>query len=65
MTGRLLIGALFVGAFTWLITWLIMRASEIEAQHLEEERRRLDHIMRANEPPPKAAGLKRDQRRVS
>lgn len=65
MTTRLILSAMFLGTFTWLISWAITAWADREAQRQADERRRLDHIMRANEPPPKAAGLKRDQRRVS
>jgi hypothetical protein len=61
MTTRLIIGAVFVGLFTWIISRMVNRWAEAEAQ---AERERFDRIMAAN-CPPRAAGLRSDHRRVS
>lgn len=60
---------LLVGAGCWIvlntaICYLLDRWESAEQLRQEEERRRLDKIMRANEPP-RAPGLKSDHRRVS
>lgn len=62
MTG-LILGALFLGTSTWLITWLVTAWADREHARQQEERQRLDKIMKAS--PPRASGLRGDHRRVS
>lgn len=64
MTTRLLVGALFVAGFTWLITYLVNHWADREAQRQQEERQMFDKIMAASEPP-RAPGLRGQSRRVS
>lgn len=61
MTERLILGAIFLGVCTWLITRLVNRWADAEQR---AERERLNRIMAAN-CPPRAAGLRGDHRRVS
>ena len=63
MTTRLILGAVFVGLFTWAITYLVNHWADREAQRQQEEREMFDRIMAAN-CPPRAAGLKQDHRRI-
>ena len=63
MTERLMLGAVFVGVCTWLISWAIGRWADKEAARSQRERLKFDKIMRANEPP-RAAGLRGDHRRI-
>ena len=65
MTTRLILSAMFLGTFTWLITWAVTAWADREQQRQADERRRLDRVMQANYGPPRQAGLKRDHRRVS
>jgi len=62
MTTRLIIGAVFVGACTWLISWAIGRWADKEAARSQRERLKFDKIMQAG--APRAAGCASERRRV-
>jgi hypothetical protein len=63
MTTRLILGAVFVGLFTWAISWFIGRTGGWADKEQQAERERFDRIMQAT-CPPRAAGLRRDHRRI-
>lgn len=64
MTARLLLGALFVSLSTWAISWLIGRWANKEVSRLQDEAGRLDRLREMSPEAPRAAGLKRDHRRI-
>ena len=64
MTGRLLLGALFVSLFTWAISWLVGRWADQEVARLQDEVARLDRLREMSPEAPRAAGLKQDHRRI-
>lgn len=64
MTARLLLGALFVSLSTWLITWLVGRWADQEVARLQDEVARLDRLREMSPEAPRAAGLKKDHRRI-
>ena len=64
MTGRLLLGALFVSLLTWAISWLVGRWADREVARLQDEVARLDRLREMSPEAPRAAGLKQDHRRI-
>ena len=64
MTGRLLLGALFVSLLTWAISWLVGRWADQEVARLQDELTRSDRFREMSPEAPRAAGLRTDHRRV-
>ena len=64
MTGRLLLGALFVSLLTWAISWLVGRWADGEVARLQDELARSDRWREMSPEAPRAPGLKHDHRRV-
>ena len=64
MVERLILGAVFVGACTWLISWAIGRWADKEVARLQDEVARSDRWREMSPEAPRAAGLKHDHRRV-
>ena len=64
MTGRLLLGALFVSLFTLAISWLVGRWADREVAKQQDELARSDRFRAMSPEAPRAAGLSKDHRRV-
>ena len=64
MTGRLLLGALFVSLFTWAISWLVGRWADREVARLQDEVARSERFRDLSPEAPRASGLRTDHRRV-
>ena len=64
MTGRLLLGALFVSLLTWAISWLVGRWADREVAKQQDELARSDRFRAMSPEAPRAAGLSKDHRRV-
>ena len=64
MTGRLLLGALFVSLLTWAISWLVGRWADREVARLQDEVARSERFRDLSPEAPRASGLRTDHRRV-
>ena len=64
MTGRLLLGALFISLSTWAISWLVGRWADREVAKQQDELARSDRFRARSPEAPRAAGLKQDHRRI-
>ena len=64
MTGRLLLGALFISLSTWAISWLVGRWADREVAKQQDELARSDRFRAMSPEAPRAAGLKQDHRRI-